>query len=522
MFEDIKEQVLEQLLVAKILLQIVAIWILSDIGFYVLTDLLGVGGSYSSHPFWLALYYLFWVGVALWTFAGFYRSRQVIEVRASTLVVGALGGAVVAGYLLFVFPLFPPIGWATLWRPPTELLYASGWYFLPKSIDILLQQLLIAAMVFAFNLRKLSVPAIARWSAGLFGSMHLLLVFGGSSLAYVCFFTAAAAVAGYIFPYLMLRVRNGFVYAYFLHWGFYAVVIVLIRLVFALPLLPTTAAQEASTPYDYWTSETGAVQPQSIEAWRHASPAIEQKIATLPASSNPAVAVPVLFGVGVKNLVPNFGDPRLVGRTHEGEDIPAVKGDPVVSPTVAVVIQAGVGPREGNYVVTANPGGETYVYMHLSAFGAGVTSGALLGRGSLIGYVGDTGNALGGPSMLHFEIRNTSDAPTDPYPRLSSAFSPQEKKSYLAAILMQTFGANALLQRDLYRGAVGEDVRTLQKILNWDGYAVAGEGPGSAGQETAYFGPATEAAVIKFQTARGIVPAVGRAGPATRGALTAL
>ena len=54
--------------------------------------------------------------------------------------------------------------------------------------------------------------------------------------------------------------------------------------------------------------------------------------------------MPILFGVSVKNISPNFGDPRDGGaRTHEGEDIMAVKGTPIISPTNAVVIRAGTG-----------------------------------------------------------------------------------------------------------------------------------------------------------------------------------
>ena len=74
--------------------------------------------------------------------------------------------------------------------------------------------------------------------------------------------------------------------------------------------------------------------------------------------------VPLLFG-----LVPvtsNYGDSRGGGtRQHEGQDFFAPKGSPIVSPTEAVVIRTGSGASAGNYVYTANPGGETFRYMHL-------------------------------------------------------------------------------------------------------------------------------------------------------------
>lgn len=70
--------------------------------------------------------------------------------------------------------------------------------------------------------------------------------------------------------------------------------------------------------------------------------------------------------------------------------------------------------------------------------------------------------------------------------------------------------------RDLDIGSRGEDVRALQKYLNARGYPVALSAEGSAGQETDYFGPATQAALAKFQAASGITPSTGYFGPITR------
>jgi hypothetical protein len=73
--------------------------------------------------------------------------------------------------------------------------------------------------------------------------------------------------------------------------------------------------------------------------------------------------------------------------------------------------------------------------------------------------------------------------------------------------------------RSLTVGSVGEDVRQLQKILNAEGFVVAKTGPGSVGNESTYFGPATKAALIKYQnyyhTDIGITAGTGYFGPAT-------
>ncbi len=71
--------------------------------------------------------------------------------------------------------------------------------------------------------------------------------------------------------------------------------------------------------------------------------------------------------------------------------------------------------------------------------------------------------------------------------------------------------------RTLKLNSKGVDVKDLQKFLNSQGFSVAKKGPGSKGKETTLFGPATKAAVIKFQKAYRVTPANGVVGEKTRG-----
>jgi peptidoglycan hydrolase-like protein with peptidoglycan-binding domain len=70
--------------------------------------------------------------------------------------------------------------------------------------------------------------------------------------------------------------------------------------------------------------------------------------------------------------------------------------------------------------------------------------------------------------------------------------------------------------RDLEFNMTGPDVIALQQFLNYRGFLVSETGPGSKGNETSYFGELTRAALIKFQKANNITPAVGYFGPITR------
>lgn len=79
-------------------------------------------------------------------------------------------------------------------------------------------------------------------------------------------------------------------------------------------------------------------------------------------------------------------------------------------------------------------------------------------------------------------------------------------------ILNNNFGFN----RDLKLGMTGEDVRELQRYLNNHGFILVDKGIGSLGNETNYFGSLTQEALIRFQKANNINPALGYFGSLTR------
>jgi hypothetical protein len=85
------------------------------------------------------------------------------------------------------------------------------------------------------------------------------------------------------------------------------------------------------------------------------------------------------------------------------------------------------------------------------------------------------------------------------------------------------------LTGNLNFGMTNSQVVILQQILNKNGFVIASSGPGSPGNETAYFGALTREAVRKFQCAKSIAcdgnegtTGYGRVGPFTRNALNQL
>jgi len=87
--------------------------------------------------------------------------------------------------------------------------------------------------------------------------------------------------------------------------------------------------------------------------------------------------------------------------------------------------------------------------------------------------------------------------------------------------------ARAFFNRRLVAGSVGDDVRSLQQFLNGRGFTVSVVGPGSVGNETTTFGPATKRALTQFQLTNGVIqdqtdPGAGTLGPKTRAKINEL
>ena len=117
-------------------------------------------------------------------------------------------------------------------------------------------------------------------------------------------------------------------------------------------------------------------------------------------------------------------------------------------------------------------------------------------------------------------------------PIIASAATVAELQAMIASLSAQlaalsggtaSTGAGYTFNTNLTVGSKGTDVMNLQKTLNMSADTkLAGTGAGSPGMETSTFGPATKAAVIKFQIKNGITPAVGYVGPITRAKLNTM
>ena len=119
---------------------------------------------------------------------------------------------------------------------------------------------------------------------------------------------------------------------------------------------------------------------------------------------------------GRPTFVNDFAYLSPVNGPHEGIDLFAPRGTPVVAPAAGIVTRF-PNPKGGFAVHLSADDGSRYYFAHLDRYAA---AGRVLG-GSVIGFVGNTGSARFTAPHLHFEWRRGGSLLQNPYPLLVGA-----------------------------------------------------------------------------------------------------
>jgi murein DD-endopeptidase MepM/ murein hydrolase activator NlpD len=129
----------------------------------------------------------------------------------------------------------------------------------------------------------------------------------------------------------------------------------------------------------------------------------------------------------------DWGQARSGGRKHEGTDLFAPRGSPVVAAVAGTVLDDFTDSLGGNVVRVLGLDGRRYYYAHLNSVSA--TAGALVAAGDALGTVGNTGNARGADPHLHFGVYESIAGKwraRDPFAWLSDALSGPRSRSSAA------------------------------------------------------------------------------------------
>jgi len=122
---------------------------------------------------------------------------------------------------------------------------------------------------------------------------------------------------------------------------------------------------------------------------------------------------------GAVAFTDTYGAPRSGGRSHQGVDMIAAKGTPVVA-IEGGVLDLGSSSLGGITIWLNGNSGDEYYYAHLDGYASGVFDGMSVSVGELIGYVGNTGNAIYTVSHLHFEFHPGGGGAVNPTPLVAS------------------------------------------------------------------------------------------------------
>lgn len=199
---------------------IAAFWTIALTGHHVLLPALGFSDSYNLSPVANAVYYALFSLLATAYFWKLFRSWATSGIAIwrdlGLSLIAAIGITFGVIFLGTISPSDVVV--------PVELFFATPWYFLPKAFDVLFQQILISTLILELYARTRSLEYTLTLYAILFVGAHIALFsWNNAPLLYAAPITFWSLASTLVFPYLLLRVRGGFVYNYAIHLASYIV-----------------------------------------------------------------------------------------------------------------------------------------------------------------------------------------------------------------------------------------------------------------------------------------------------------
>lgn len=174
--------------------------------------------------------------------------------------------------------------------------------------------------------------------------------------------------------------------------------------------------------------------------------------------TQPSLQFPVA-GKSNKNVQSFWGASRDGGgRSHEGVDIFASRGTPVIAVANGYITRTGNQGLGGKQVwLRDDEVGNSHYYAHLDSILT--EDGKKVKTGDTLGLIGNTGNAAGGATHLHFGIYSTGGA-VDPYPFIRERSTPK----FMTENNSEKFSGKYLKAGSGLRSGAGSDYEILSTV----------------------------------------------------------
>ena len=176
--------------------------------------------SFADAPVWSFFYFSAWALLAALLFPS-----EVAELFSQVSILGYIA---LVFFLVVVSPILYRMArtqsgrpeWLATLFPDEGMLTLSERYILAKDADVIFQQFVVGAMILVLARGGVPYPAVVGVFVALFAAAHLY-IFRTDGLAWGLYYTTYAALAGFAFPFLILFVPEGIVYAIMIHMLFY-------------------------------------------------------------------------------------------------------------------------------------------------------------------------------------------------------------------------------------------------------------------------------------------------------------
>lgn len=190
----------------------------------------------------------------------------------------------------------------------------------------------------------------------------------------------------------------------------------------------TTTPRTTSSSASNTTPTTSAPQPTTTSTTQPATTSTSPtQVATTTTIAITTTTIPTPSPIsggacpvaGAVSFSDTWGAPRSGGRSHQGVDMIAARGTPIVAIFEGTITRISTGNLGGNQLWLRAANGDEFFYAHLDSFGS-ISAGQPVPEGYVVGYNGSSGNAPEWLPHLHFEYHPGGGSAANPYPLVKS------------------------------------------------------------------------------------------------------